>query len=202
MFESGASVLSAATVLFFVMDPLGNVPLELTLLQDLEPKRRWIVLTRELLIALAILLTFLFFGQNLLDALHLEQESVTIAGGIVLLVIGLRMVFPRPEGIMGDTPDGEPFIVPIAIPLLAGPSALATLILMVRSEPEAMGVWTLALLLAWGATAAILLAAPFFYRILRRRGLSALEKLMGMLLLMIAVQMLVNGIQAVFLGIG
>ena len=103
---------------------------------------------------------------------------------------------------MGDTPDGEPFIVPIAIPLLAGPSALATLILMVRSEPEAMGVWTLALLLAWGATAAILLAAPFFYRILRRRGLSALEKLMGMLLLMIAVQMLVNGIQAVFLGIG
>ena len=198
MFESGPSILSAATVLFFVMDPLGNVPLALTLLQDLEPKRRWIVLGRELLIALAILLVFLFFGQNLLDVLHLEQESVTIAGGIVLLVIGLRMVFPSAEGVMGDTPEGEPFIVPIAIPLLAGPSALATLILMVRSEPEAMGTWTLGLLLAWVATAAILLAAPFFYRVLRRRGLAALERLMGMLLMMIAVQMLVNGIQSVF----
>ncbi|OZC02712.1 MarC family protein [Rubricoccus marinus] len=198
MFESGPSILSAATVLFFVMDPLGNVPLALTLLQDLEPKRRWIVLGRELLIALAILLVFLFFGQNLLDVLHLKQESVTIAGGIVLLVIGLRMVFPSAEGVMGDTPEGEPFIVPIAIPLLAGPSALATLILMVRSEPDAMATWTAGLLLAWAATAAILLAAPFFYRLLRRRGLSALERLMGMLLMMIAVQMLVNGIQSVF----
>lgn len=200
MFESGASVLSAATVLFFVMDPLGNVPLALTLLRDLEPKRRWIVLTRELLIALGILLLFLFLGQSLLDVLHLEQESVTIAGGIVLLVIGLRMVFPRPEGVMGETPGGEPFIVPIAIPMLAGPSALATLILMVRSEPDAMGTWAGALLLAWAATAAILLASPFFYRLLGRRGLSALERLMGMLLLMIAVQMLVNGIQAVVAG--
>ncbi|MEO1480217.1 MAG: MarC family protein, partial [Bacteroidota bacterium] len=132
-----------------------------------------------------------------LDLLHLQQESVTIAGGLVLLVIGLRMVFPTPDGVMGPQPDGEPFIVPLAIPLIAGPSVLATLILMVNAAPDRTGTWALALLMAWGATAALLMAAPLLYRLLRERGLIALERLMGMLLLMIAVQMLVNGIKAV-----
>ncbi|MEM1042803.1 MAG: YhgN family NAAT transporter [Bacteroidota bacterium] len=198
MFEPGTSALAAAIVLFFVMDPLGNAPLFLSLLKDLGPKRRRFIIVRELLIALAILLTFLFFGQGLLNLLALEQESVTIAGGIVLMIIGLRMIFPTEEGVMGDTGGGEPFIVPLAVPLVAGPSALATLILMVRSEPGAMGKWTLALLMAWGASAAVLSAAPLLYRLLKQRGLSALERLMGMLLIMIAVQMLVNGFQAAF----
>ncbi len=202
MLEQDVSVLSAAVVLFFVMDPLGNTPLFLSLLKDLEPRRRRYVIARELLIALAILMAFLFFGQSLLDLLELEQESVTIAGGIVLIIIGLRMIFPRKEGIMGDQGDGEPFIVPLAIPLVAGPSALATLILMVHSDPEAMGKWIAALLVAWGAAALVLSLGPFLYRILKRRGLSALERLMGMLLIMIAVQMLVNGLQTAFLVAG
>ena len=199
MFEQGTSVFSAAVVLFFVMDPLGNAPLFLSLLKDIEPKRRRWIIIRELLIALAIMLAFLFFGQNLLNLLELEQESVTIAGGIVLMIIGLRMIFPTKEGVMGDQGGGEPFIVPLAIPLVAGPSALATLILMVRSEPEALGgKWLLALLLAWGAASLVLSSAPFLYGMLKERGLSALERLMGMLLIMIAVQMLVNGLQAAF----
>ena len=199
MFEQGTSVFSAAVVLFFVMDPLGNAPLFLSLLKDIEPKRRRWIIIRELLIALAIMLAFLFFGQNLLNLLELEQESVTIAGGIVLMIIGLRMIFPTKEGVMGDQGGGEPFIVPLAIPLVAGPSALATLILMVRSEPEALGgKWLLALLLAWGAASLVLSSAPFLYGVLKERGLSALERLMGMLLIMIAVQMLVNGLQAAF----
>ena len=199
MFEQGTSVFSAAVVLFFVMDPLGNAPLFLSLLKDIEPRRRRWIIIRELLIALAIMLAFLFFGQNLLNLLELEQESVTIAGGIVLMIIGLRMIFPTKEGVMGDRGDGEPFIVPLAIPLVAGPSALATLILMVRSEPEALGgKWLLALLLAWGAASVVLSSAPFLYGLLKERGLSALERLMGMLLIMIAVQMLVNGLQVAF----
>ena len=199
MFEQGTSVFSAAVVLFFVMDPLGNAPLFLSLLKDIEPKRRRWIIVRELLIALAIMLLFLFFGQSLLNLLELEQESVTIAGGIVLMIIGLRMIFPTKEGVMGDQGSGEPFIVPLAIPLVAGPSALATLILMVRSEPEALaGKWLLALLLAWGAASLVLSSAPFLYGLLKERGLSALERLMGMLLIMIAVQMLVNGFQAAF----
>ncbi|MEL6612130.1 MAG: MarC family protein [Bacteroidota bacterium] len=195
--EFSDSVWSAALVLLFIMDPLGNIPLFLSLLRDVDDKRRRWVLARELLIALAVLFAFLLGGQAILDLLHLQQESVTIAGGLVLLVIGLRMVFPTPDGVMGPQPDGEPFIVPLAIPLIAGPSVLATLILMVNAAPDRTGTWALALLMAWGATAALLMAAPLLYRLLRERGLIALERLMGMLLLMIAVQMLVNGIKAV-----
>jgi multiple antibiotic resistance protein len=180
--EPGASVFSAAVVLFFVMDPLGNTPLFLSLLRDLPARRRRYIIARELLIALAILLAFLFFGQSLLNLLELEQESVTIAGGIVLMIIGLRMVFPTKEGVMGDQSGGEPFIVPLAVPLIAGPSALATLILMVRSDPGALGKWFTALMMAWGAAAVVLSSAPFLYRLLKERGLSALERLMGMLL--------------------
>src|SRR5690606_12008502 len=126
-----------------------------------EPKRRRYIIARELVIALVILLAFLYFGQALLGALALEQESVSIAGGIVLLIIALRMIFPTKEGVMGEGIEGEPFIVPLAVPLIAGPSAMATLILMARSEPDAMGKWTLALLIAWAASAVVLSTGPF-----------------------------------------
>ncbi|HQU71559.1 MAG TPA: YhgN family NAAT transporter [Calditrichia bacterium] len=190
-------IWSAAAILFLVMDPLGNIPVVLSLLKDVDEQRRRPIIIRELLIALGVLLIFLFFGQKLLNFLELQQESVSISGGIILFIIALRMIFPTRSGVMGETPDGEPFIVPLAIPLIAGPSALATLILMVRSNPERMLDWGLALLGAWALTAVIMISAPFFYRILRRRGLAAVERLMGMLLIMISVQMLINGIRQI-----
>jgi multiple antibiotic resistance protein len=131
--DFGANIWSAATVLLFVMDPFGNVPLVLTLLKGVDPKRRRFVIARELVMALVVLMTFLFVGQAILDFLGLQSESVTIAGGIVLGIIALRLIFPRPEGLMGHQADGEPFLVPLAIPLIAGPSAMATVILMARS---------------------------------------------------------------------
>ena len=190
-------IWSAAAILFLVMDPLGNIPVVLSLLKDVDEQRRRPIIIRELLIALGVLLIFLFFGQKLLNFLELQQESVSISGGIILFIIALRMIFPTRSGVMGETPDGEPFIVPLAIPLIAGPSALATLIMMVRSNPERMLDWGLALLGAWTLTAVIMISAPFFYRILRRRGLAAVERLMGMLLIMISVQMLINGIRQI-----
>jgi multiple antibiotic resistance protein len=195
MIEWGVQIFSAAVVLFLVMDPLGNVPLFLSILKDYDPRRRRRIILRETLIALFVLLVFLFFGEDLLRFLSLEQESVSIAGGIVLFIIGLRMIFPSRHGVMGNQAGSEPLIVPLAIPLIAGPSALATLILMVHSDPARLLHWLGALLMAWGATALILLAAPFFYRVLRDRGLAAVERLMGMLLIMISVQMLLNGIR-------
>lgn len=192
--ELGTSVWSAATVLLFVMDPFGNVPLVLKLLERVDPARRRRVIARELAIALAVLMTFLFAGQAILDFLGLQRESVTIAGGIVLGIIGIRLIFPRPEGIMGHQPEGEPFLVPLAIPLIAGPSAMATVILMARDDPSGMGRWVGAILLAWGVTSAVLLSAPTLYRVLRERGLQAVARLMGMLLVMIAVQMVLNGL--------
>lgn len=189
----GSDAWSAAVLLFFVMDPFGNIPMVLSLLKDVAPERRRKVVLRELVIALLVLLFFLFLGQQILDFLGLHEESVSIAGGIVLAVIGLRMVFPRPEGVMGQQPEGEPFIVPLAVPLIAGPSAMAMVILMARSDPSAMGMWTLALLLAWVGTAAVILASPLLMKLLRQRGLAALERLMGMLLIMLAVEMVVDG---------
>ena len=191
------AIISSAVVLFLVMDPLGNIPIFLSILKDIEPKRRWKIISRELLIALVILLIFLFFGQLILDLLQLESESVSIAGGIILFIIGIRMVFPSRRGVLGDQLEGEPFIVPLAIPLIAGPSALATLILLVNSDPTNMLNWLTVLLIAWSLTAVILLSAPIFYKILRKRGLAAIERLMGMILIMISVQMFVNGIKSV-----
>lgn len=188
------TILSAALLLFLILDPLGNIPVFLSLLKPLPPRRQRIVLVRELLIALAVLMAFLWGGKYALELMHLRQESVAIAGGIVLFLIGIRMIFPRPEGLMGAVPDGEPFIVPMAIPLVAGPSGMAAVMLMGSNEPDRLMDWSLALLLAWVGTAAILLSATLLYKLLGARALTALERLMGMLLVAISVQMLLDGI--------
>ncbi len=193
------TILSAALLLFLILDPLGNIPVFLSLLKPLPPKRQRVVLVRELLIALAVLMGFLWGGKYALELMHLRQESVVIAGGIVLFLIGIRMIFPRPEGLMGAVPDGEPFIVPMAIPLVAGPSGMAAVMLMGSNEPDRLADWSLALLLAWGATAAILMSATLLYKLLGARALTALERLMGMLLVAISVQMLLDGL-ATYLG--
>ncbi|PZU25205.1 YhgN family NAAT transporter [uncultured Stenotrophomonas sp.] len=188
------TILSAALLLFLILDPLGNIPVFLSLLKPLTPRRQRVVLVRELLIALAVLMAFLWGGKYALELMHLRQESVAIAGGIVLFLIGIRMIFPRPEGLMGAVPDGEPFIVPMAIPLVAGPSGMAAVMLMGSNEPARLGDWSLALLLAWGGTAAILMSATLLYKLLGARALTALERLMGMLLVAISVQMLLDGL--------
>ncbi|MEZ4829844.1 MAG: MarC family protein [Bacteroidia bacterium] len=194
----GSSVWSAAVLLFFLMDPLGNIPVMLAILKDIPPRRQRMIIARELVIAFGILMIFLFAGKPLLDFLHLQQEAVTISGGIVLMIIGLRMIFPRAEGVMGQTPGGEPFLVPIAIPMIAGPSVLAMLILMTQSNPGNLLHWFLAVCIAWGFAAAILMISPVLLRVLKERGLTALERLMGMLLVMMAVQMLINGFRILF----
>lgn len=188
-------VLSAAVLLFLIMDPLGNIPVFLGLLRPLAPRRRLYVLARELLIALAILFVVLFAGQWVLAGLHLRQESISIAGGIVLFLIALRMIFPQ-HGSYSDAPEGEPLVVPLAVPLIAGPSAMAALLLLERASPGGVFDLWVAMTVAWALTAAILIAAPFFYRILGERGLTAMERLMGMVLVMISVQMLLNGARA------
>ncbi|WP_298580856.1 YhgN family NAAT transporter [uncultured Luteimonas sp.] len=192
------TILQAALLLFLILDPLGNIPVFLSMLRRLEPQRQRIVLARELLIALAVLMLFLWAGKYALEAMHLRQESVAIAGGIVLFLIGLRMIFPPPEGLMGEIPGGEPFIVPMAIPLVAGPSGMAAVMLMGSKEPDRLGEWSLALFVAWAATAAILFSATSLYRLLGARALTAIERLMGMLLVAISVQMLLDGLAGYF----
>lgn len=188
-------ILAAVITLFLIMDPLGNIPLFLSSLKRVHPERRQRVLARELLFAYVVLLACLFLGGWALQLLGLEQESISIAGGIVLFLIALRMIFPGEKSEM-DLPDGEPFLVPLAVPLIAGPSALAALLLLQRSSPGQTGELVIALTVAWALTGAILLSSTFFYRVLRERGLMAMERLMGMLLVMVAVQMFMNGVKA------
>ena len=190
------TIAAAALLLFLILDPLGNIPILLSLFKDLPAARQRKVLLRELLIALVVLMLFLWGGQYALELMHLRQESVSIAGGIVLFLIGLRMIFPPPEGIMGEVPGGEPFIVPIAIPMIAGPSGMAAVMLLGSQEPARMGDWMLALTLAWGATALILFCAPWLQRLLGNRVLAAVERLMGMVIVALSVQMFLDGITA------
>jgi small neutral amino acid transporter SnatA (MarC family) len=188
------TIASAALLLFLILDPLGNIPVFLGLLRSLPPQRQRIVVMRELLIALGVLMVFLWGGRYALELMHLRQESVSIAGGIVLFLIGLRMIFPPPEGLMGELPEGEPFIVPLAIPMVAGPSGMAAVMLMGSQEPDRMGAWSLALMIAWAATAALLFSATYLYKWLGLRVLTAIERLMGMVIVAISVQMLLDGI--------
>lgn len=188
------TLLSAAVLMFFVMDPLGNVPFFLAAVRHVEKSRQRRVIARELLIALAVLVFFLFLGQYILDVLHISAAALRISGGVVLLLIAMRMIFPTADKSMREEVAGEPFIVPLAVPYTAGPSALATELLLVSREPERWPVWLGAVLLAWFATALILYSATSVSRYLGDRGLIAIERLMGMLLITVAVQMLMDGL--------
>lgn len=188
--------ISVAVMLFLIIDPLGNLPVFSSILRHIDKKRRRLVLARELVIALAIMLMFLYAGETILDFLSLQREAISISGSIILLLISLKMIFPSEQD-SGKTAAGEePFIVPLAIPMLAGPSLLATLILLAHQDTSRMFDWTIAVVLAWAGSAVILMFGELFERLVGDKGLKAVERLMGMLLLMIAVQMFLNGLQS------
>ncbi|MFC1237590.1 YhgN family NAAT transporter [Vibrio sp. DW001] len=188
-------ILSAATMLFLIMDPLGNLPVFLSILKHIEPKRRRIILIRELCVALVILLAFLFGGQNILNFLHINPETLSISGGVILFIIAIRMIFPQPGGVTGLAAGEEPYIVPMAIPMIAGPSVMALLLLLSSQEPDRIWDWAAALLIAWGASFFVLMFINFFHKLLGEKGLKAVERLMGLLLVMISTQMFLDGIK-------
>lgn len=176
------------------MDPLGNIPIFLSALKNVDESRRMKVTLRELLIAYVALLIYLFFGHHLLDILSLTNEAIAISGGIILFLIAIRMIFPTQQSIFGGTPDAEPLIVPLAIPAVAGPSIMAVLMLMTTSHDTML--LFLCITIAWFITASLLLAATPLNRVLGQRGLMAVERLMGMLLVMMSVQMMLNAYQS------
>ena len=190
-------IFGIAALIFLVTDPFGNIAIFIAALKNVPEKRRLRVAARELLFALALLLLFLTFGDKVLSALGLSREATAIAGGIIVFVIAMRLIFPGPQGVLGDVPDGEPMLVPLATPAVAGPSALA--VLMTLRNTHDVPLWELyvSVLLAWAATAFILLQASLLQRFLGPRGLTAVERLMGMLLIMLSVDMLLDNLQSV-----
>jgi multiple antibiotic resistance protein len=191
------STVTAALTLFLVMDPLGNIPFFLSALQRVPSERHAAVVRRELLIAYGIMVVFLFSGGPLLSLLGISQEALTLSGGIILFLIAIRMVFPTTGGGHEEI-HGEPFIVPLAIPYVAGPSVLATLMLFMKGEPARWANWLAALTLAWAASAVILLAGNRLRAVLGQRTMLAIERLMGMILVAVAVQMFLTGLQRYF----
>jgi multiple antibiotic resistance protein len=188
-----AEVFAVAVTLFFVMDPLGNIPVFNAVLARFDPRTRSRIVARELTIALVILLGFLFAGNPVMRFLGLTQPTLSLSGGILLFIIALRMIFPRPAG-NDEEEVHDPFIVPLAMPLVAGPSTIAILLLQSSQHPERIWQWCLALVVAWSAATAILACSPWLMKALGDRGVRALERLMGMLLVLLAVQMFSDGV--------
>jgi MarC family membrane protein len=188
-------IVSATILLILVMDPFGNMPLVISVLKNVEPGARTGVVLRECAIAYAVLLAFMFGGHKFMHLLRLSDNALGIAGGLILFLIALRMVFPHAEGIFGDSGDTGTFIVPLAIPAIAGPSALATVLLLVSREPQRVFEWAAALSLATLASALVMVSAQGVSRWIGKRGIIAMERLMGMVLTAIAVEMLLAGIE-------
>lgn len=191
------SFFQAFILLLLVTDPFGNVPLFVSALAHVPAHRRWRVVVRECAIAFVLLLVFMFFGARFLAALQLTDVSLRIGGGVVLFLIALRMIFPQPGGVLGDAgPSGEPFIVPLAVPALAGPSALATVLLFSSNSVADVMVHVGALSLVAVVWLIVLLGAERMQRVLGTRVMTAFERLMGLILTAMAVEMLLGGIRA------
>ncbi len=187
------AVFSTAFSLFILLDSIGNIPIFVAIMHTLPPKRRRSIIVRELIISLGVILLFYFLGDPLLALLGVSQDAILIAGGIILFMIAIKMVFPRPHDPIEDKSlDKEPFIVPLAIPLTAGPAVLAAVMLYARQEPR---VWVTlsAIVLAWGCSLLVLLSCSLITRLLGPRGIVACERLMGLILTLIAVEMFLKG---------
>jgi len=191
-------MISNAVLLFFIIDPIGLIPLFASILSRVEKQRRTRVLVRELVFALIALITFLFLGRYVLELLHISQSALTIAGAMILMLLSLPMIFPSIKLSMESEEMGEPFIVPLAVPLFAGPSALAMVMLMGSGGSEngvgSPETWLGSVCIAWAGAAGVLLLGERLAGRLGQRGLVALERVMGMLMVAISVQMFLSGL--------
>jgi MarC family membrane protein len=194
------SFLSAFILLLLVLDPLGSLPVFIPIMRDVPaPRRRWVAL-REVGIAFAVLFAFMFFGDAFLRVMRLSERSLEVAGGVILLMVSIRMIFSHADGVYGTTEGKEPLIFPLAIPLLAGPSAMATVLLLASRQPERLMSWVGALSCAMLVSGAVLLLCEHIRRLLGDSVVAALEKLMGLVLTAIAVEMILAGLKRYFLG--
>lgn len=191
------TLFSLSIILFFIMDPIGNIMSYLSLMEGLGSKRSNKILLREMAIALGITLLFNLIGEYIFQLLEISDITVRIASGVILFLIAVKIIFPSMDSLRANLPKGEPFIIPLAIPLIAGPSLLATVMLYSELEPS---FWLVpaAIFIAWAASLVIFLLSPMLYRYLGKNGLLALEKLTGIVLVMIAVQRFAEGLHRFF----
>jgi multiple antibiotic resistance protein len=191
------NLYTATITLFLVMNPLGNIPIFISALRDIPPQRRTRIIVREAIFAFLILSAFLFAGGRILEGLQITTSALSIAGGIILFVIAIRLIFPESKEKTTE-PAGEPFLVPLAIPLFAGPATMAMVMLLEEQQKGSIWYTMLALIIAWSAASFLLIASSKLSSLLGKRGLIAMERLMGMILTTISVQMFLAGIEQYF----
>lgn len=195
------TILSLAYTFFLLMDSIGNIPLFISLLKELNPKRQRQIILRELLIALIIMIGFIFIGDAILSSLGISNYSILMSGGIILFIISLKMIFPSPHDHTNEYgKEKEPFIVPLAVPLVAGPAVLATIMLYAKQE-EGYFVIVSAIVLAWALSTVILLSSSILKRWMGLKGIIACERLMGLLLVMLSIQMFLGGVTDYYLSL-
>lgn len=192
------TLYSATITLLLVMDPLGNIPVFLSVLNHVDPSRRKHIVLRETFIAFVVLITFLFYGKYILEGMRISDPALSISGGIILFLIAIKMIFPTEDNDRRPKHLGEPFIVPLAVPLIAGPSTMTMIMLLGNQSPNHHWLWALALFIAWSLSTLVLVFADMIRKILGERGLIAIERLMGMVLTTMAVQMFLTGIEQFF----
>lgn len=188
------AILSFALALFILMDPLGNVPLFLTVLKGMPPKKQRKIILRELFFALILILGCYFVGDVFLSMIHIQQHTLLISGGVILFLVSLAMIFPDSLSRVKEEVRAikDPLIVPLAVPFIAGPAVLVSVMLYSQKEAQE-GIVVSGILLAWLCTLLILLASSWLQKILGSKGLTALERLMGLLLTLISVEMILDG---------
>ena len=194
------SFLSAFILLLLVLDPLGSLPVFIPIMRSVAPERRAWVAVREVGIAFGVLLTFMFLGEGFLNVMRLSERALEVAGGVILLMVAIRMIFGHAGGVYGVPEGREPLIFPLAVPLLAGPSAMATVLLLASRQPDRIGEWIAALSAAMLVSGLTLLLADRIRRLVGDSVVSALEKLMGLVLTAIAVEMILAGLKRYFMA--
>ena len=190
----------SAFILLLVLDPLGSLPVFIPIMRDVAPERRRWVAVREVGIAFAVLFAFMFFGEGFLRVMRLSERSLEVAGGVILLMVAIRMIFSHEGGVYGVHEGREPLIFPLAVPLLAGPSAMATVLLLASRQPDRLMTWVGALSCAMAVSGAVLLLCNRIRQLLGDSVVAAVEKLMGLVLTAIAVEMILAGLKRYFMG--
>lgn len=186
--------LTVAVILFLIMDPVGNISSFLNVMKDVPQEKKKQIIIREMLIALALMLVFNFFGEYIFHILDVSEITVRLTAGAILFLAAIKILFPSSDSLRANLPTGEPFITPLAVPLIAGPSLMATIMLFAHLEPSVLTMLG-AIGLAWIAALVVLLMADPLKKFLGANGLSAAERLLGMVLVMLAVQCFLTGVQ-------
>ncbi len=188
------TIFSITLVLFLIMDPIGNIASYLKLVDGINPKKQRLILLREMLIALLVMVIFNYIGEGIYDLLQISDPAVRLSSGVILFLISVQILFPNLTGLRENLPKEEPFIIPLAIPLIAGPSVLATIMLYAHME-QSQPVMLVSILCAWIAALLVMLASKPLYKAMGENGLMACEKLMGMVLVLIAIQRFLDGVE-------